>query len=1239
MYNNTKCFKRIQKNFVHLLILFFICFSSTGMGSNKMLKIEFSNLAQVLLWEETPTAFSSGGLKIYTGKEKIDSGERWLDILVKFNTEINPLDKTNLIVKVRDISEKPLLEVKNPVSAPSALVRLDMRSLKIEGAFLHIEWRGANNKLLGVSEVWVSSEPIKPLASTTKIPVKLDIPDGINSVEKYPVTFGLPLPRGAAWDEAGFKVVDLKGKEIPSQFEVAGRWAEEGSIKWLWVDTLVSGKTGDHVFVEPAKDKSSTLLSPTLKVEKNKEEYRVNTGVAEYVVGKDGALLKEIRLNGKVIEKEGKFRGLYLIDQKNRLSNASAKDSIIKLESKGPVSSVIKIEGVYRTAEGEETARHITRFKFSAGRPETELVHTLLLTRDTNEIWFKDVGWEFEVLPGTNPNALLGLFSEKDEYSVGKVDYEPGGSGGASNPKTERQKIEKKDIEKKFSVSLSGKEVVSVLQKEGVSLGLKPINIPRWNREKNYVSAWYPQLHGKDSFEVTEKNSGKSLLKGDKIGDWTALVGANGGFLLSCKDTASQHPKEIEIAGDRFNFKLFSSQAGKELDFRMESLMKNWGMLPIEKVESYKEIPHERLEKYLTFVAKHKSNAVGWAKTHSILISPIGSNSDPAEISFLHSKEVFAHIDPFWIRETKALGPFYPKDREKYPNEENLINNLFWGKIVNGLGGPIGGFIDYNAGPHWIIHSWRSGSYTIRSDSWYLYARSSDRWIREFAQGANRAFLDNNIAHWKSSNKIPGLLLGGSGGPGTLAERTRKADLPLYWETDANNYEEATVVNYDQLLLDYYITGSRRAGDIMSNFAQAIKENLKVSKNHWRVILAVRHIAQAYEFSWDPRLKELIYEIIDQHIYDPESSVLLSKARPHRSSTYKMETDGDVFVELYNLFGDRLFYNMAKAIAEYNWDKEAINPPKSPHQNRSTGIMGYFLWEETRLPSVVARFDYGRRRLVGDRLTNVAEGKMRLTCVSQIPRYFKGLPMAMDVLERTKDDEKSSYISFGVDTPSIKVFFKKPGEIKSPGHYAPMGKDETSTEIILKKEESASVEHFKGREENGIKKPWVIGNSVILKPHTVLRYIWMGHDLHSIEEKSFGVTKIRIPKDAPGGDYELEIVNSGEYSIFTDKHIPLALYAPEGWKPPIMNPPAKVFFNVPEGTEKGRIFFERETNLFTPAGELYEKGVEAFGWVEIPKDKPGLWSFESINPGKVKVEKMPTFFSMESPDFYMEHKQ
>ena len=69
-----------------------------------------------------------------------------------------------------------------------------------------------------------------------------------------------------------------------------------------------------------------------------------------------------------------------------------------------------------------------------------------------------------------------------------------------------------------------------------------------------------------------------NLAEGEECGDYAALVGQSGGLMMACKEAARQHPKEYHVAANKINLCLFSGRAGEELDFRMPTLVKKWGL-------------------------------------------------------------------------------------------------------------------------------------------------------------------------------------------------------------------------------------------------------------------------------------------------------------------------------------------------------------------------------------------------------------------------------------------------------------------------------------------------------------------------------------------------------------------------------------------------------------------------------------------------------------------------------------
>jgi len=109
---------------------------------------------------------------------------------------------------------------------------------------------------------------------------------------------------------------------------------------------------------------------------------------------------------------------------------------------------------------------------------------------------------------------------------------------------------------------------------------------------------------------------------------------------------------------------------------------------------------------------------------------------------------------------------------------------------------------------------------------------------------------------------------------------------------------------------------------------------------------------------------------------------------------------------------------------------------------------------------------------------------------------------------------------------------------------------------------------------------------------------WSGHDLYRVTQTNAGYALVRVPKDAAGGVYEIISNRTGGHAVLADQRVPLAIYAPGGWRPAPMNPPAPVYFRVPADAA-GRVYFERATRLFTPSGAAFRDEAQLSGWVDL----------------------------------------
>jgi len=137
-------------------------------------------------------------------------------------------------------------------------------------------------------------------------------------------------------------------------------------------------------------------------------------------------------------------------------------------------------------------------------------------------------------------------------------------------------------------------------------------------------------------------------------------------------------------------------------------------------------------------------------------------------------------------------------------------------------------------------------------------------------------------------------------------------------------------------------------------------------------------------------------------------------------------------------------------------------------------------------------------------------------------------------------------------------------------------------------------------------------------------------DLNTVWNRSgywspFG--KVRVPKDAPEGAYE--ILPPGEGSIYAVAHgkFPMVLHAPGYWQPVPQAPPVRWYFSVPKGSSQAQIFFEGATRLYDPMGKAWPEDQTLRGWIDLPTDRPGIWSFEPVEHRLVRVRNLPPFFA------------
>ena len=168
------------------------------------------------------------------------------------------------------------------------------------------------------------------------------------------------------------------------------------------------------------------------------------------------------------------------------------------------------------------------------------------------------------------------------------------------------------------------------------------------------------------------------------------------------------------------------------------------------------------------------------ARTSAVDVDHVNYTQPSSDFNFRATER-----DPAWVCGSGAFGRIHPRDPERFPLAEALIDGTLdvWHKRMQSRWGFFG-FVDYNAGPLLQyfaddvprLYRFVRYTYSLRSDLWMQYARSGDRRTREFAEATNRAYLDNVYTHWDSSGKTAGLPHSPGGD-----EYPQAGSLPLYW--------------------------------------------------------------------------------------------------------------------------------------------------------------------------------------------------------------------------------------------------------------------------------------------------------------------------------------------------------------------------------------------------------------------------------------------------------------------------
>lgn len=641
-------------------------------------------------------------------------------------------------------------------------------------------------------------------------------------VERWHVRTGVPFPEGALWDADNVALFLRGGEPIPVQATPLATWSKGGSIKWLGLDFPAP--------LETSREQNVVLrfgpnVTPTrggsIQVDETDQVITIRTGFAEYVLRKRGFNgLDQATVDGKRLVRTGEKRGPYMTDEDGTIFWASAdEESVVEVEEKGPLLTVVRAEGAHvATAgprKGQTLGRYVARMYFYSDLPYFRLQHTFIITEDTTRTRYADIGF---LLPFQGKDYRFGLPLAREEptSAVGKFE--------------------------------------GTIERDSVSL---------------LQRSW-------DNFVIkTNGRNVERLVEGDKAPGWFGRQGV----AIAVRDFWQNYPKELEATrdglivhlwpghGERFfapewesgvenAWRLSFAHQGKLLDFNMPdryyqtALTNEYGFAYQQPDGSWKLANGE---------GPRKSNAMGLAKMHDMLVV-LGEQAEPERLISqceAFQKNIHWLSDPDWNCSTEVAGPIAPFDPQRFPIPESYYSDGFdyLMRVTWDLNNAYGMF---NFGDSFTLIK----RYTARQEPsyyrlwagyhhgrarvpWLLYLRSGDPKYLRWARANSLHLADVDTCHYatpefethpvESSRKAVGGMCDYKG--------------IVHWHTGAGvDYNSMT----DYLLYDYYLTGNRRAWDVLMEVGPyTVEHGVVVAERHGAGVLSA--LLDYYKATWDPR--------------------------------------------------------------------------------------------------------------------------------------------------------------------------------------------------------------------------------------------------------------------------------------------------------------------------------------------------------------------------------------------------
>jgi len=1009
---------------------------------------------------------------------------------------------------------------------------------------------------------------------SANIPIRIDSPVPLD--EPWPIACGVPFPQGSVKGAGDIFVVDGQGKPVPCQVDVTATWFADRSARWALVhfagrpDGRYTVRTG----AAPAVGEGGLSITETA------QGVALATAGAEFFVGKDDALPERASMAGRALIQDS-GRGAYVVDQKGRVARLGGPSSAMETRflARGPWWTVIRKEGWYVTDQGERLARGVVWLRFHGGAASVKIVHRLVLTEDTNTVWFKDIGLDFGAPAGGDRQVAFAASRD-----------------AAAAPVAAR---------------LGPKDSAWMLQED------------------------FPHFMSTASrFVIRRKTASgeEELASGAACGDWMDAWSEGGGVTVVLRHLPEQFPKELEAAPGRLTARLWAGRSGRELDFRASTLAREyWG-----EWSRRSSLTPEELDSV-------PSNAQASAKTHTVwLLLRLDQNpAGAARRAHAAAGRVLALADPAWVCAGDYLGPpCLAKDSARYPREEAYISDMFDRIALPQKVFPLTGYIAWGSGPA-VRHQWDPQAkrhfavwwringlvdYHMRRNVWALYARSGERKYFDWGENFNRFAGDFNMHHWdcgddaKGTRKVKGGFAATEGLPKgcPLADKGPAASpgaMPFYWgwESAKPGGSGADVLNY---LHQFYMTGDWDVWESAADFGEAVKKHdfLQTPAPAWGGgFMELRCLTGLYSMTWDETLGKMTRNLARLAV-DPDAPTGVA------GHFYKASRSAFSLIDYVRLVDDPRVRKAFLKMVDYMFRFQLADQPMD-YQSGSAAVFAAAS-QMSGDPKYMRNAWSSVANVLEDHKQTLAQALAAGGDSPPFPylaahyNYYPlvGMPALLRVRERYQGQLSPLPLvtkSFDSTANAWAVFEKPAGRAVELEAFFFLVESEEAAPVVL-----------------GPDLTPVAGVEIVEKEKGILDRVVPTHKCYM---------RVRLPAGLPAGQYRLGHKDRGPFVVIAGNVDKIVLECPEGFwlSMESIESPATWYFR-PDPGQPVRLFVNRPVPVLLPSGEqAKDVNDRVAGDLELlGGGKDGLWSVRYPSTAFVRFGNVPPVAAYLSPERY-----